>query len=118
MNKDSVMNLDSNVLRARYGQVNGEFKHLVTWIGAEIDFANGLCALQPKQAAAWSTTDAKLLGKVAEATEVDVLERPLAASAATVANGTARLAVPAHGLATVRLALVGGGMGGKNAAPR
>ena len=75
-----------------------------------------------KKTTARITTDAKLLGKVAEATEVDVLERPLAASAATVANGTARLAVPAHGLATVRLALVRGGMGGKmggkNAASR
>ena len=56
------MSMDGNGLRARYGQVNGEFKHLVTRIGAEIDFANGLCALQPKQAAAWSKRIAKAFG--------------------------------------------------------
>jgi alpha-mannosidase len=58
-----------------------------------------------KKTTARITTDAKWLGKVAEATEVDVLERPLAKSAATAANGAARIVVPAYGLTTVRLTL-------------
>ena len=48
------MNMDCNVLRMRSAQVNGEFKHLVTRIGAELEFAQGLCELQPEQAAAWA----------------------------------------------------------------
>lgn len=51
------------------------------------------------------TTDAEWLGKVASATEVDVLERPLAKSAATATKGAARIVVPAYGLTTVRLTL-------------
>jgi hypothetical protein len=58
-----------------------------------------------KKTTARITTDAKWLGQVAEATEVDVLERPLAKSAATAANGAARIVVPAYGLTTVRLTL-------------
>ena len=58
-----------------------------------------------KKTTARITTDAEWLGKVAEATEVDVLERPVAKSAATAFKGAARIVVPAYGLSTVRLTL-------------
>ena len=56
------MNLDADMLRTRYGRVNGEFKHLVTRICAELDFAKGLCELRPKQAAAWTKRIEKAFG--------------------------------------------------------
>ena len=46
-----------------------------------------------------------LLGELAGALEVDVLERPVADSALKTAGNTISLPVPAYGLAAVRLTL-------------
>jgi alpha-mannosidase len=47
--------------------------------------------------------DAKLLGTLAGAVEVDVLERPVAGSRLKIKGNGVSVPVPAHGLATVRL---------------
>jgi alpha-mannosidase len=52
------------------------------------------------------TFNAALLGKIRDAVEVDLLERPLAASSAKVKGNTVSVALPARGIATVLVRLV------------
>jgi hypothetical protein len=46
-----------------------------------------------------------LLGDVIAAEEVDLMERPLEKSSATLKEGVVTMSVPAHGIASVRLKL-------------
>lgn len=47
------MNRDGHALRVQLKLAGGEARHWVARIAAEIDFANGLCELHPRKAAAW-----------------------------------------------------------------
>jgi alpha-mannosidase len=58
-----------------------------------------------KKTTAGITIDADALGRLTGATEVDILERPLATSELTCEAQTVRVPVPAHGIATVLLRL-------------
>jgi len=51
--------------------------------------------------------DAELVGKVKKAVEVDLVERPLVKSTARVAGSRVSVAVPARGIATVRVEVAG-----------
>ena len=100
------MVLDTNELRARLGLVSGEFRHAVTRICAEIDFAQGLCQLHPDQAEAWSPLIAEALAVVevalaggelrALAPAVAAAERVLEPLAATAKGYVVRLVGHAH----------------------
>lgn len=54
-------------------------------------------------AAAGVEVDRELMGRVTDAVETDLLERPLDGSAASVAGNTVSVSVPARGIATVRV---------------
>jgi len=57
-----------------------------------------------RKAAAKVTLDATVMGRPAEAVEVDLLERPLAASGAKATKDGFAVTVPAHGIAAVKVA--------------
>jgi alpha-mannosidase len=57
-----------------------------------------------KDTAATVALDAAIFGKVREAVEVDLLERPVASSGAKLAEDGFRVRLPARGIATVRVA--------------
>jgi len=56
-----------------------------------------------RRASAAVSLDPRLMGKVAAAVEVDLLERPLARSTAKLAANGFRVAVPARGIASVKV---------------